>query len=89
MTKAGYDIAVHGLLRKRAELLTTLEVKRDELAAAQNDLLAVERVLSCFGFNEELDQPRRRVMTDIRRELARFIIEEIRRDGPHTTTGLS
>lgn len=85
MSNEGYDIAIHGLLRKRSELLRTLEIKRDELATAQNDILAIERVLETLGHNEELDQPRRRVLKDIRRQLSRFVLDELRKDGPHTT----
>jgi hypothetical protein len=85
MGQDGYDITIHGLLRKRSELMLTLEVKRDELAAAQNDILAIERVLETLGHTDELDQPRRRVLKDIRRQLSRFVLDEIRKDGPHTT----
>ena len=81
----GYDIAIHGLLRKRSELLQTLEIKRDEMAAAQNDIVAIERVLASLGHRGELDQPRRRVLKDIRRQLSRFVLDELRKDGPHTT----
>ena len=49
MPNDGYDIAIHGLLRKRIELMRTLEIKRDEMAAAQNDIVAIERVLASLG----------------------------------------
>ena len=89
MTDDGYEIAIHGLLRKRAELMRTLEIKRDELAAAQNDIVAVERVLDTFGYSKELDRPRNRVLKDIRRELSRFVLDELRSGGPQTTRAIA
>ena len=89
MSNDGYEIAIHGLLRKRTELMRTLEIKRDELAAAQNDIVAVERVLDTFGYSKELDRPRNRVLKDIRRELSRFVLDELRKNGPQTTRSLA
>ena len=87
--KPGYDLAIHGLLRKRSELMRSLEIKRDELAAVQNDIAAVERALDLFGYQGELEAPRKRVLKDIRRELRRFILDELRKGEPLTSRELA
>lgn len=69
--------------------MRTLEIKRDELASVQNDIAAVERALSVIGYDGELDQPRKRVLKDIRRELSRFILDELRKAGPLTSRELA
>lgn len=89
MTKPGYDLAIHGLLRKRSELMRELEIKRDELAAVQNDIAAVERALGLIGHDGKLEQSRKRVLKDIRRELRRFILDELRKGGALSSRDLA
>ncbi|MFN0217703.1 MAG: hypothetical protein ACKVP4_02695 [Hyphomicrobium sp.] len=92
MSDDGFELTIHGLLRKRGELLSTLEHHRNQVAAAMNDLHAVDRVLNSLGYDGSLDlaQPRKKVLSYIRVEVRRHILEELRDAGrPMTTRELS
>ena len=75
-----YDLTIHGLLRKRTDLMANLESYRDRVSSAANDIRAVDRVLASLGYDGELDleQPRKRVLNYIKHELRRFILDELR-----------
>ena len=80
MADEGYDLTIHGLLRKRTELLASLESYRDKVAATANDIRSVDRVLTSLAYEGELDllQPRKRVLNYIKHEVRRFILDELR-----------
>ena len=80
MENNGYDLTIHGLLRKRTDLMADLESYRDKVAATANDIRAVDRVLVSLGYAGELDlqQPRKRVLNYIKHEVRRFILDELR-----------
>ncbi len=92
MTDDGFDLTIHGLLRKRTTLIADLEDLRNKAAMASNDINAVDRVLQSLGYEGELDlaQPRKRVMSYIRHEVRRYILEQLRdSDRPLTTRELA
>ena len=92
MTDDGFDLTIHGLLRKRTTLIADLEDLRNKAAMASNDINAVDRVLQSLGYEGELDlaQPRKRVMNYIRHEVRRYILEQLRdSDRPLTTRELA
>lgn len=77
----GYQLTVSGLLRKRDELVATLDKMRDDIATASNDLASLDRVLRCFGYNPEVElamKPRSRVQLYVRNELRKFLLEALR-----------
>jgi hypothetical protein len=81
-TEDGYDLTIHGLLRKRDELLAQLDKLRDDIATVSNDLAAVDRVLKCLGFHPEIEllmKPRARVTLYVRNEMRKFLLDELRK----------
>lgn len=50
MTDDGFEITIHGLLRKRTSLMADLEHYRDKVATSSNDIKSVDRVLSSLGY---------------------------------------
>lgn len=46
---------ISGLLQKRRDLLTEAELIRDRLAEIKNDILALDRTLSAFGYTGNLE----------------------------------
>ena len=92
MENDGYDLTIHGLLRKRTDLMASLESYRDKVSSTANDIRAVDRVLVSLGYDGELDldQPRKRVMSYVRHEVRRYILEELRKsDRPLSTRELA
>ena len=90
MADEGYDLTIHGLLRKRTELLASLESYRDKVAATANDIRSVDRVLTSLAYEGELDllQPRKRVLNYIKHEVRRFILDELRALDANRETGV-
>ena len=88
MTNDGYDLTIHGLLRKRTDLMANLESYRDKVSSTANDIRAVDRVLVSLGYDGELDldQPRKRVLNYIKHEIRRFILDELRASDRALTT---
>ena len=81
-SRDGYDLTIHGLLRKRDELLAQLDKLRDDIAQVSNDLTAVDRVLKCLGFHPEIEllaKPRARVTLYVRNEMRKFLLDELRK----------
>lgn len=80
MVDDGFDLTIHGLLRKRTDLMANLESYRDKVSSTANDIRAVDRVLVSLGYDGELDleQPRKRVLNYIKHEIRRFILDELR-----------
>lgn len=92
MADTGYDLTIHGLLRKRAELLDALERQRNQVSGTMNDLNALDRVLAALGYNGERDlaRPRNKVATFMRVEVQRYILDELRAsERPITTRELA
>ncbi len=88
MTDDGFDLTIHGLLRKRSMLIANLEDYRNKLAVAANDINAIDRVLTAIGYEGHLDQaqPRKRIMSYIRHEVRRYILDELRGSKEPMTT---
>ena len=88
MTDVGFELTIHGLLRKRAELMDAIEVQRNHVSASMNDLNALDRVLTTLGYDGERDlaRPRNKVATFLRVEVQRYILDELRGAGRPITT---
>jgi hypothetical protein len=74
------------LLTKRADLFTEAERLRDRLAEIRNDIGAIDRSLSVFGYTGDLDAAMPRQKREVifgRGELSKAIYGELREaDGP-------
>jgi hypothetical protein len=88
MAEDGFDLTIHGLLRKRTALIASVEDYRNKLAATLNDINAIDRVLQTLGYQGERDlaQPRKRVMSYMRHEVRRYILDQLRDAGRPLTT---
>ena len=63
MVDVGFELTIHGLLRKRAELMDAIASQRNQVSASMNDLNALDRVLTTLGYDGERDlaRPRNKV----------------------------
>ena len=88
MADVGFELTIHGLLRKRAELMDALASQRNQVSASMNDLNALDRVLTTLGYEGERDlaRPRNKVATFLRVEVQRYILDELRGAGRPITT---
>lgn len=76
-----YANTVSGLVKKRAELCGESQVLRGKLAAAQNAIESIDRVLETLGYDAPSDgMPPRgtRIVFFDRNELRRFLLDELR-----------
>ena len=83
----GFELTVHGLLRKRRERLGDLAELRAEEKSLEADVAALDRALWVLGYEKELDAPGRhqaRVVLFYRNELRRWLKSELKVHGPST-----
>ena len=76
-----YQNTISGLLKKRAELLGETHKLQAKLAAVQNAIESVDRVLFCFGHTTQLEGMRpigTRTYFFDRNGVRRFILTELR-----------
>ena len=86
------DHAIHGLLRKRDELMGELLAIRERQGELHNDLEALDRVLDAFGYEGDLEarQPRQyRLVIFARNELRQFLLRELRKGEPLSSRDLA
>jgi hypothetical protein len=76
-----YANTISGLVKKRAELCGESQILRGKLAAAQNAIESIDRVLETLGYDAPSDgRPPRgtRIIFFDRNELRRFLMDELR-----------
>jgi hypothetical protein len=76
-----YPNTISGLVKKRAELCGESQILRGKLAAAQNAIESIDRVLETLGYDAPSDgRPPRgtRIIFFDRNELRRFLMDELR-----------
>lgn len=76
-----FEHTTNGLLKKRAELFNEAERIRDRLAEIKNDIGAIDRTLTVFGYEGDLDAAIPRQKREVifgRGELTRAILNELR-----------
>ncbi|MGV8938344.1 MAG: hypothetical protein ACOH2J_14570 [Allorhizobium sp.] len=81
-----YNHSINGLLQKRADLYGEAERIRDRLAEIKNDIGAIDRTLTVFGYKGDLDAAMPRQKREVifgRGELSKAIMGELRHaEGP-------
>lgn len=81
-----FSHTINGLLQKRADLFNEAERLRDRLAEIRNDIGAIDRSLTVFGYTGDRDAAMPRQKREVifgRGELSKAIYGELREaDGP-------
>ena len=90
----GYDLAVHGLIRKRAEMASQVVRRRAELVELMAQLSHIDAAIRVFKPELELeDLPEALApapFAGFRGEIRRFILDELRQaNGPLSTFDLA
>lgn len=90
----GYDLAIHGLIRKRAELAGQVEGMHMQLASLYAALNAIDMSIRVFKPSIELDDLPTRIlpapMTAYRGQFQRFLLDTLRNsDHPLSTLELA
>jgi len=80
-----YEKTIHGLQRKRRELIQQVECMKAEIAKLHNQRITVEKALEAFGCHDYKDGPRMHRVTFPRKQLRRFIIDYLRDNGTGAT----
>lgn len=88
-----YSHTINGLLTKRADLFNEAERLRDRLAEIRNDIGALDRTLSTFGYDGDLDAAMPRQKREVlfgKGELTRAVLGLLRNaDGPMTSRDIA
>lgn len=90
----GYDLAIQGLIRKRAELAGEIEAAHAQLAGLLSSIQHIDAAIRVFRPDIDLgDLPERIApapFTAFRGEIQRFLLDELRKaNGPRTTFELA
>lgn len=79
----GYDLTLHGLLRKRGELSSQVELAQAQLSALITDMGRIDAAIRVFRPDIDLaDLPERIApapFTGFRGEIQRFLLDELRK----------
>jgi hypothetical protein len=80
MKNDGYDLTVQGLLRRRTALLHEVEDLRERVAIVLNDVAAIDRLLTSFGYADELVKapPKRYARLFSRSHISRGVLDYLR-----------
>ncbi len=84
-----FEHTISGLLTKRADLFGEAESIRDRLAEIRNDIAALDRTLSTFGYEGDLDAAMPRQKREVlfgRGELTRQVLAILRREAKPLTS---